>query len=838
MSSITLQTYASRAARQPNPAARQLLECIERKQSNLCVSVDVTNKADLLEVCDAVGPDVCLIKTHIDIVEDFDMDLVHQLTALSQKHDFLIFEDRKFADIGNTVSLQYSSGVHKIASWSHITNAHLVPGPGIIAGLAKVGQPLGRGCLLLAEMSSAGALTKGAYTQACVDAARSDETGFVCGFIAMSRVDESEGQPNTGKDLIILTPGVGLDVKGDALGQQYRTPDQVIRESGCDVIIVGRGVYGPLMTPEGKQDKAAAFGKVREQGQRYRKAGWEAYLARIESAASNLPSAVAKGKRKEAPAAAAETPRRSVRRRLFAPDPPLEVAAAASASASAATLGHAEAVASTSADAALAASLDAEGGRYSLRRRTRQTTVEAQSSAHSSIHTGEGGSATTAVASSSRTRRGRTTATKASPLPEPDTDGSSLSDSADEYHEAPSAAPRSRARAKREASPPASPTKLSTTKPKRSSSRTKPSASPFDVSPRKKVKPIKLDLSDSEAHPAPPHWEETYALLAHQRSRIVAPVDTMGCEENGREDRRADTWRPKLSDEDEAKRERLTTLVSLMLSSQTKDPVTAEAVYNLQRTLPDGLCLESLLSASEETISQCINKVGFWRRKTGYLKSVARILRDEFNGDVPKAIDELLTLPGVGPKMAFLALSSMGIQVGIGVDTHVHRMTNRLGWHSTKTPEQTRLNLQSWLPKELHGKINKLLVGFGQTICLPVGPRCDLCDVGSANLCPSFKSPHAADKRPPVPLLPLDESTRLRILNNYALPPSAHQAEPKLKVELQHDAPLAPSLLADSEVKTVKKEEVKEEPLLDDDEKFSTEPQDDGRVVETIPLDW
>lgn len=178
------------------------------------------------------------------------------------------------------MTLQYSAGVHKIASWSHITNAHLIPGPGIIAGLSKIGAPLGRGLLLLAEMSSAGALTKGAYTQACVVEAKKDSTGYVCGFIAMSRVDEVEG-PNTDRDLLILTPGVGLDVKGDAIDQQYRTPHQVINESGCDVIIVGRGVYGSLMTEEGERDKKAAYEKVREQGQRYRKAGWEAYLSRI-----------------------------------------------------------------------------------------------------------------------------------------------------------------------------------------------------------------------------------------------------------------------------------------------------------------------------------------------------------------------------------------------------------------------------------------------------------------------------------------------------------------------------------------------------------------------------
>lgn len=93
-------TYESRAAKHPNSCAKQLLESIAQKKSNLCVSVDVTRKEDLLEIVDTVGPFVALVKTHIDIVEDFDWDLIEQLSALSVKHKFLIFEDRKFADIG------------------------------------------------------------------------------------------------------------------------------------------------------------------------------------------------------------------------------------------------------------------------------------------------------------------------------------------------------------------------------------------------------------------------------------------------------------------------------------------------------------------------------------------------------------------------------------------------------------------------------------------------------------------------------------------------------------------------------------------------------------------
>jgi len=126
-----------------------------------------------------------------------------------------------------------------------------------------------------------------------------------------------------------------------------------------------------------------------------------------------------------------------------------------------------------------------------------------------------------------------------------------------------------------------------------------------------------------------------------------------------------------------------------------------------------------------------------------YLKQTAQRLRDDFDSDVPKTVDDLCSLPGVGPKMAFLALQiAWNLNVGIGVDVHVHRITNRLGWHkpATKNPEQTRLNLQSWLPSELHPEINHLLVGFGQVICLPIGPRCDACTLAPRGLCPASKN--------------------------------------------------------------------------------------------------
>ncbi|KAI6099190.1 DNA glycosylase [Pisolithus croceorrhizus] len=198
-------------------------------------------------------------------------------------------------------------------------------------------------------------------------------------------------------------------------------------------------------------------------------------------------------------------------------------------------------------------------------------------------------------------------------------------------------------------------------------------------------------------HPAPDRWKEVYDTIKEMRSRIPAPVDTMGCDQA--------QWK-----EQDPKNSRFATLISLMLSSQTKDEVTDAAVAKLRTAVGGSLSVDAVIAADEATISEAISKVGFWRRKTQYIKQTAQRLRHDFDSDVPKTVDELCSLPGVGPK-----------NFGIGVDVHVHRITNRLGWHQrpTKNPEETRLNLQSWLPKELHGEINHMLVGFGQVSRLP-----------------------------------------------------------------------------------------------------------------------
>lgn len=176
-----------------------------------------------------------------------------------------------------------------------------------------------------------------------------------------------------------------------------------------------------------------------------------------------------------------------------------------------------------------------------------------------------------------------------------------------------------------------------------------------------------------------------------------------------------------------------------MLSSQTRDTTTALTMTRLQTSLPSphGFTLEGILAIEPEKLNTLIHAVGFHNNKTRYIKATALLLKSDFGSDIPDTIEGLISLPGVGPKMAYLCMSAAwGRDEGIGVDVHVHRITNLWGWHRTGGPEETRKVLEAWLPRERWHEINGLLVGFGQTVCLPVGRRCGECLLSSRGLCP------------------------------------------------------------------------------------------------------
>ncbi|HOF05968.1 MAG TPA: endonuclease III [Syntrophales bacterium] len=167
-------------------------------------------------------------------------------------------------------------------------------------------------------------------------------------------------------------------------------------------------------------------------------------------------------------------------------------------------------------------------------------------------------------------------------------------------------------------------------------------------------------------------------------------------------------------------------LVSTILSLRTKDEVTASATARLLELADTP---GKMLNVPEETISRTIYPVGFYRNKARRLREISATLLEEFGGAVPDTLDGLLKLKGVGRKTANLVLSLGFDKDGICVDTHVHRISNRLGYVTTGTPEKTEAALRKKLPRRYWKIYNTILVAFGQKICRPVSPICSICPV-------------------------------------------------------------------------------------------------------------
>ncbi|KAL5003421.1 Orotidine 5'-phosphate decarboxylase [Aspergillus recurvatus] len=272
MSSKSHLPYATRAANHPNPLTSRLFSIAEEKKTNVTVSADVTTTAELLDLADRLGPYIAVLKTHIDILTDLTPSTLSSLQTLATKHNFLIFEDRKFIDIGNTVQKQYHGGALRISEWAHIINCAILPGEGIVEALAQTTQSPdfkdanGRGLLILAEMTSKGSLATGEYTARSVEYARKYK-GFVMGFVSTRALSEVlPEQKEEGEDFVVFTTGVNLSDKGDKLGQQYQTPGSAVGR-GADFIIAGRGIYKA-------EDPVEAV-------RRYREEGWKAYEKRV-----------------------------------------------------------------------------------------------------------------------------------------------------------------------------------------------------------------------------------------------------------------------------------------------------------------------------------------------------------------------------------------------------------------------------------------------------------------------------------------------------------------------------------------------------------------------------
>ena len=235
-----------------HPTAKKLLQIAINKKSNLIVSADVVTTSELLNLADKIGQQIVALKTHIDIIKDFDHDkTILPLVDLARKHNFLLMEDRKFADIGSTQELQFSKGVYQISKWADMVTSHLIAGKKSLECFKNVGV------IAILGMSSQGTLTDAHYQEEGLKIV--EEQPNIMGCVAQRKIN---------KEMLLFTPGVSLEQSGDDKGQQYNTPDHVFDNLHTDFIIVGRGVY--------QAEDAEKSSK------NYRKIGWEAYEKSLE----------------------------------------------------------------------------------------------------------------------------------------------------------------------------------------------------------------------------------------------------------------------------------------------------------------------------------------------------------------------------------------------------------------------------------------------------------------------------------------------------------------------------------------------------------------------------
>ncbi|MDQ1097481.1 MULTISPECIES: orotidine-5'-phosphate decarboxylase [Chryseobacterium] len=245
-------SYESKLKCAQHSVSKKLLEIALAKKSNLIASADVTTTQELLDLAEKTGPHIIALKTHIDIISDFDYEkTILPLKELALKHQFLLMEDRKFADIGNTQELQFTSGVFKITDWADFVTSQ------VIGGFESLDCFRNVGVVAIVGMSSKGTLTTNSYREEALKIALSHPN--VIGAVSQHKVPE---------DILLFTPGVNLADSGDGKGQQYNTPQHVFKTLHTDFIIVGRGIYKAE-----DAEKAALT---------YKNEGWNAYLQSLE----------------------------------------------------------------------------------------------------------------------------------------------------------------------------------------------------------------------------------------------------------------------------------------------------------------------------------------------------------------------------------------------------------------------------------------------------------------------------------------------------------------------------------------------------------------------------
>ncbi len=167
-------------------------------------------------------------------------------------------------------------------------------------------------------------------------------------------------------------------------------------------------------------------------------------------------------------------------------------------------------------------------------------------------------------------------------------------------------------------------------------------------------------------------------------------------------------------------------VVVTMLSSRTRDSTTIPVVKKLFAKYPNP---EHFVKMDSKELEGRLYGIGFYKVKARNVRKLSQIILEKYNGKVPDTFEELTSLPGVGRKTANCVLAYTFKKPAIAVDTHVHRVSNRWGWVKTKNPEETEEALKKIVPQELWIGVNRLFVGHGQTICVPIDPKCNICPI-------------------------------------------------------------------------------------------------------------
>ena len=237
------EAWGSRWRACAHPLSHRYMETACAKRSLVVLAADIGDIDDLVNMVDNVGPHIAGLKTHVDMTDGFSMEEWAKVIDVAKKHDLMLFEDRKFADIGRVTETQMA-GMYDIRSWADLVTSHSVSGPDIVDGIASAWDSVQRvgGVLLLAQMSSRGNLLDASYTDRTMEIGTSSP--HVVGYIGNgSNPNEvSELREKAGDGKMIWTPGVNLSADEGALGQRYGHPSDAIK-AGSDAVIVGSGIH-------------------------------------------------------------------------------------------------------------------------------------------------------------------------------------------------------------------------------------------------------------------------------------------------------------------------------------------------------------------------------------------------------------------------------------------------------------------------------------------------------------------------------------------------------------------------------------------------------------------